>query len=109
MSFRGTCHCGRFVFELQGVAPAGMAGDGDLPRGSLISVPRDRLRLLSTEEVVGAYTFGGRTIGHRFCGACGTHLYGEDIGGAGPGTVYVNPRCIVRGGGAPKAKAVGAG
>ena len=108
MSFRGTCPCGRFVFELQGVA-AGLAGGGDPRQSTLIRVPRDRLRLLSTEEIVGAYTFGGRTIGHRFCGACGTYLYGEDIGGAGPGTVYVNPRCIVRGAGATKAKAVGAG
>jgi hypothetical protein len=88
VGFRGTCHCGRFVFEVHGVA-----ADQD----GLIRVPRDRLRLLSTEEGVGAYTFGRRTIGHRFCGACGTHLYGEDIGGAGPGTVYVNPRCVVRG------------
>lgn len=86
MAFRGTCRCGRFVFEVQG----GAASDG-----GLLSVPRDRLRLLSSEEGVGAYTFSGRTIGHRFCGACGTHLYGEEIGGAGPGIAYVNPRCIV--------------
>lgn len=88
MRLRGTCHCGRFVFEVQGAAA---------DRGGVISVPRDRLRLLSTEEGVGAYTFGGRTIGHRFCGACGTYLYGEELGGAGPGTAYVNPRCIVQG------------
>ena len=88
MAFRGTCHCGRFVFEVLG---------GTADQGGLLSVPRERLRLLSTEEGVGAYSFGGRTIGHRFCGACGTHLYGEEIGGAGAGTAYVNPRCIVRG------------
>jgi hypothetical protein len=92
VAYRGSCHCGRFVFEVHGAAP---------DQGGVISVPRDRLRLLSREEGVGAYTFGGRTIGHRFCGACGTYLYGEDIGGAGPGTAYVNSRCIVRGGTQP--------
>ena len=86
MGFRGTCHCGRFVFEVHG---------GAASQGGLLSVPRDQLRLLSSEEGVGAYTVGGRTIVHRFCGACGTHLYGEEVGGAGPGTAYVNPRCIV--------------
>jgi hypothetical protein len=124
MSFRGTCHCGRFVFELQGMSPdpdaptnrkdAFIPADGAnrVPadadaganthrwvreRGALLSVPRERLRLLSSEEGVGAYTFSGRIVGHRFCGACGTHLYGEDLDNSGPGTAYVNPWCIARG------------
>ena len=120
MSFRGTCHCGRFVFELQGTSPypdapttrndASIPGDGAhrVPadagtqrsvrgRGALLSIPRERLRLLSSEEGVGAYTFSGRIVGHRFCGACGTHLYGEDLDNSGPGTAYVNPWCIARG------------
>jgi hypothetical protein len=120
MSSRGTCHCGRFVFELQGMTPepdaptpgddASSPGDGAkrVPtdagthprvheRGALLSVPRERLRLLSSEEGVGAYTFSGRIVGHRFCGACGTHLYGEDLDNPGPGTAYVNPWCIARG------------
>jgi len=102
MSFRGTCHCGRFVFELHGMVPASHApadaGAGGSPRrAALLSIPRERLRLLSCEEGVGAYTFSGRIIGHRFCGACGTHLYGEDLDGAGNGTAYVNPWCIARG------------
>ena len=102
MSFRGTCDCGRFVFELQGMAPA-RCESADATRGAvlghgaLLSIPRERLRLLSSEEGVGAYTFSGRIVGHRFCGACGTHLYGEDLDGAGSGTAYVNPRCIARG------------
>src|SRR5690606_81479 len=90
--------------------------------GMLVSVPRDRLRLLSSEEGGGADTFSGRIIGHRFGGACGTHLYGEALDAAGPEIAYLNPACIARGeqaatssaddaagAGAQRARAVAAG
>jgi hypothetical protein len=134
MSYRGTCHCGRCVFEVQTELQTEVRGAaaqaGPLPDdarqgcrtrgGTLVSVPRDRLRLLSSEEGVGAYTFSGRIIGHRFCGACGTHLYGEALDSAGPGIAYLNPACISRGeraatasedagAGAERARAVAAG
>ena len=114
MIIRGRCSCGRFVFELQGSEPetvdspsapeAGSAGtlagppaDGALPGGALLKVPRERLHLLSSEEKVGAYTLGARIIGHRFCGACGTHLYGEAVDAAGQALAYVNRWCLTRG------------
>ena len=116
MSSRGRCSCGRFVFELQGSVPesADPAGarepggdgtlaaslpDGALPGRSLLQVPRERLHLLSSEEKVGAYTLGARIIGHRFCGACGTHLYGEAVDAAGQALAYVNRWCLTRGDG----------
>src|SRR5690606_19535768 len=100
----GTCHCGRCVFEVRGqeqleaqdaARQVGRhAGAARPAGGSLLSMPRERLRLLSSEEAIGAYTFSGRMVGHRFCSVCGTHLYGEALDAAGPGTVFMNPACL---------------
>jgi hypothetical protein len=60
----------------------------------LWAIPRDRLRLLASDGDIGAYTFNETVVGHRFCGTCGMHLYGEQIGERDDRLAYVNIDCI---------------
>ena len=97
MRYKGICQCGKVAFELDdelaGAAAFHCAActRKDTP---LWGIPRDRLRLLASEEGIGAYTFNGHIVGHRFCRTCGVHLYGEDLDGTGRGMAYVNVDCI---------------
>jgi hypothetical protein len=96
MHYKGICHCGNAVFEI----PAATAGAASSYRPSrpddrsFWRIPRDLLRLLGAEEGIGVYTFSGRMVGHRFCGTCGMHLYGEEIGDEDPPMAYVNRDCL---------------
>ena len=98
MHYRGICRCGNAAFEVDG-EDAGLAASAHAAnRGAgaaLWSIPRDRLRLLGALAGIGAYTCSKQLIGHRFCGTCGTHLYGEEIVEGDGRMVYVNLDCLV--------------
>jgi hypothetical protein len=52
-------------------------------------VARDKLRLLTPESNLGAYTFKSGTVKHHFCPKCGCAPFIS-----APDGVYVNARCI---------------
>lgn len=118
MHHRAVCRCGAVAFEveadeadaLHGVGPA--AGPAPervdaalgLPAahvgfgGALWPVARTRIRMQPPEPAIGAYTYSGWLVGHRFCVACGMHLFGEEIvdesvADARP-MAYVNRECL---------------
>ncbi len=95
MRYKGICQCGHVAFEVEDDGPGPVACGTRSPDGTLLwRVPRDRLRRLDSAADIGAYTFSGRLVGHRFCATCGVHLYGEELGSEGLRMAYVNRDCI---------------
>jgi hypothetical protein len=97
MNYRGSCHCGRIAFEVEGTIDRAMSCNCSIcqRKGSLLwFVPRDRLRLLTDEENAAAYTFNKHAIKHRFCTVCGIHPYAEASDKDGKPTAAINIRCL---------------
>lgn len=97
MNYRGSCHCGKVAFEVEGTIDSGLACNCSIcqRRGSLLwFVPRSALKLLTPEENASTYTFNKHQIKHRFCAVCGIHPYGEGTDPKGNAVAAVNLRCI---------------
>jgi hypothetical protein len=97
MRYKGSCHCGKVAFEVEGEITQAMACNCSLcqRKGSLMwFVPRSKLQLLTPESAAGTYTFNKHVIKHRFCTQCGIHPYGEAAGPDGQLMAAVNLRCI---------------
>jgi hypothetical protein len=97
MTHRGSCHCGRVAFEVDGEPQGVISCNCSIcqRKGSLMwFVPRDHLRLLTPEENASTYTFNKHVIKHRFCPSCGMHPYGEGTDPKGNRMAAVNVRCL---------------
>lgn len=97
MRYKGSCHCGKVAFEVEGEIGEVMDCNCSLcgRKGSLLwFVPRDTLRLLTPEENSKVYLFGDKTIQHRFCPECGIHPYGEGSMPDGTRMAAINVRCL---------------
>lgn len=102
MPYKGSCHCGRIAFEVEGVPEAALACNCSIcsRKGALLwAVPRETLRLLTPEDAMSGYTFNRHAIVHRFCKTCGLHPFAEDAdaedGGDADGrSAYINLRCL---------------
>lgn len=97
MKYKGSCHCGQVVFEVEGeltqIADCNCSICSRM--GSLLwFVPRDNLHLLTPEDKLTTYTFGTGTIKHHFCPTCGIHPFGEGTDPSGNRMVAVNARCL---------------
>jgi hypothetical protein len=97
MNHRGSCHCGRIAFEVEGIIDRAISCNCSMcqRRGSLLwFVPHDKLRLLTPAEDVSTYTFNKHVIQHRFCPTCGIHTHGEGKDRSGNPIAAVNLRCV---------------
>ena len=97
MKHRGSCHCGRIAFEVEGELNGAMACNCSIcsRKGSLLwFVPRDQLRLLKPEAEAATYTFNKHVIQHCFCPTCGIHPYGEGTDQKGNRVAAINIRCL---------------
>lgn len=97
MKYKGSCHCGRVAFEVEGDIDNAMSCNCSMcqRKGSLLwFAPRDRLRLLTPEENASTYMFNKHVIKHRFCPVCGIHPYGEGTDPKGNRMAAVNIRCL---------------
>lgn len=97
MIYKGSCHCGRIAFEVEGEINGAMACNCSIcsRKGSLLwFVPRDKLRLLTPEQAAGTYTFNKHVIEHKFCPTCGIHPYAEGVDPKGGRMAAVNLRCV---------------
>lgn len=97
MNYKGSCHCGRVSFEVDGEIKQALACNCSMcqRKGVLMwFVPRASLKLLSPESAMNTYTFNKHVIKHHFCPVCGIHPYGEAIDPQGQPTAAVNIRCI---------------
>ena len=97
MSHKGSCHCGRVAFEVDGEPTEAMACNCSIcsRKGSLLwFVPREKLRLLSAAANAATYTFNKHVIKHRFCPNCGIHTHGEAVDPKGRPMAAINVRCL---------------
>jgi hypothetical protein len=97
MKYKGSCHCGKVVFEVEGELKGAMACNCSIcsRKGSLLwFVPRDQLRVLTAELDIATYTFNKHVVQHRFCRTCGIHPYGEGTDPQGHRMAAINIRCL---------------
>jgi hypothetical protein len=97
MIYRGSCHCGKIKFEVEGELTGAMACNCSIcsRKGALMwFVPRDKLHVLTPESDMANYTFNKHVIKHRFCPVCGIHPYGEGVSPQGQAMAAINIRCL---------------
>ena len=106
MLYRGSCHCGKIAFEVEGELEAAVACNCSIcaKRGSLLwAVPHDKLRLRAAAEDLGSYSFNRHVFAHRFCKTCGIHTHAEDAAPKAERSApeaqadrmsYINIRCL---------------
>ena len=97
MKYKGSCHCGRVAFEVEGTLERAMACNCSIceRKGSLLwFVPHDQFRLLTPDGNASTYTFNKGVIEHRFCSNCGMHPYAEGTDPKGGRMAAVNIRCL---------------
>ena len=97
MNYKGSCHCGRIAFEVEGTLEGAVTCNCSMcqRKGAVMwFVPRDKLRLLTPEQDASTYLFNKHAIKHRFCSSCGIHPYGEGTDPKGNRTAAVNVRCL---------------
>jgi len=97
MNYKGSCHCGRIKFEVEGSLESAVTCNCSMcqRKGAVMwFVPRDKLRLLTPEQDASTYLFNKHAIKHRYCSVCGIHPYGEGTDPKGMRTAAVNIRCL---------------
>ena len=97
MKYKGSCHCGRIAFDVEGDIKGALACNCSMcqrKEALLWFVPRAALQLRSPEEAASTYTFNKHVIKHRFCPVCGIHPYGEGQDPEGRAMAAINIRCL---------------
>ena len=97
MNYRGSCHCGRVAFEVEGEIGTVMSCNCSIcqRKGALMwFVPHEKLHLLTPDENASTYMFNKHVIKHRFCATCGMHPYGEGSDPKGNRMAAINVRCL---------------
>jgi hypothetical protein len=97
MKYQGSCHCGQISFEVEGLLEQAMECNCShcSRKGYLLwFLPRQKLKLLSSEADLGTYTFNKHAIKHHFCAQCGCAPFGFGTSRSGEATAAVNVRCL---------------
>ncbi|HEY8099518.1 MAG TPA: GFA family protein [Burkholderiaceae bacterium] len=97
MLYKGSCHCGKIAFQVEGVITGAMACNCSIcsRKGVLMwFVPRDKMQLLTSEQAMRTYTFNKHVIKHHFCDTCGIHPFGEGVDPKGNQVAAINIRCL---------------
>jgi len=97
MIYKGSCHCGKVAFEVEGDITEATACNCSIcsRKGSLLwFVPRDKMRLLTPQAEVATYMFNKHHIQHHFCKTCGIHPYAEAADRKGNPMAAINIRCL---------------
>jgi hypothetical protein len=97
MNYRGSCHCGKVAFEVEGTLDQVLACNCSIcqRKGSLLwFVPASQVKFLTPDANASTYRFNKHAIAHRFCPVCGIHPYATATDPKGQPTVAVNVRCL---------------
>ena len=92
-----SCQCGNVAIEAEGTIEGALACTCSMcaRRASLLwFVPRANVRFKTPESAAGTYLFNKHVIKHRFCPACGIHVFGEGTDPKGNAVAAVNLRCV---------------
>ncbi len=93
--YRGSCHCGAVVFEIETDFPELTMCDCSICRRKnalMVKVHEDRFRLLSGEDSLTEYQFHTMTARHFFCKVCGIYPFHRKR--AAPDHFGVNVHCL---------------
>jgi hypothetical protein len=97
MKYRGSCHCGKLAFEVEGKVDGALRCNCSIchRKGSLLwFVPRASFRLTVSADDVATYTFNRHVIKHQFCRHCGIHTHGLGVDPKGNEMAAINLRCV---------------
>lgn len=97
MRYKGSCHCGRIRFEVEGeLGPVMECNCSHCSRKGYLMwfVPRSQFRSLTPESDMSTYLFNKHVIKHHFCPTCGCAPFGIGINRAGAEMAGVNARCL---------------
>lgn len=98
MGYKGSCHCGKITFEVEGKIDQVIDCNCShcSRKGFLLwFVPREQLRLAIPEETIPTYLFNKKAIQHKFCDVCGCAPFGVGVTPkTGQKTAAVNVRCL---------------
>jgi hypothetical protein len=97
MALKGSCHCGRIAFEVEGAPQQVIECNCShcSRKGYLLwFMPRENLRLATPERDLATYLFNKRVIQHHFCPTCGCAPFGFGTDKSGKATAAVNVRCL---------------
>ncbi|MGH6841083.1 MAG: GFA family protein [Methylocella sp.] len=97
MMHKGSCHCGRVAFEVEGDIMQVMECNCShcSRKGYLLwFVSRQQLKLGTPEAGLSTYMFNKHVIKHHFCGFCGCAPFGFGTDPKGQETAAVNVRCL---------------
>lgn len=97
MKYKGSCHCGKVAYEVEGEIDTAMECNCSIcsRKGYLLwGVPRSSLKLLTPESEISTYLFNKHVIKHRFCKTCGVSPYCEGVDPKGNEMAAVNLRCL---------------
>jgi hypothetical protein len=96
MARKGSCHCGRIAFEVEGDLSQVIECNCShcLRKGFLLAfVPRTQLKL-TTPDTTSTYLFNKHVIQHKFCPNCGTQPFGYGKDRGGNEIAAINVRCL---------------
>lgn len=95
-TFRGSCHCGRVIFEVDAHPTALSECNCSIcsRKGALYlkAAEIEALRILSGESELATYQFGTHAAKHHFCRTCGIHPFHRPR--FAPERWSVNARCL---------------
>ena len=97
MIYKGSCHCGNVVYEVEGELNGAMSCNCSIcsRKGWLLwFVPRQIFRLITPDENMGTYLFNKHVIKHRFCKTCGISPFAEGADPKGSLVAAINIRCL---------------
>lgn len=94
MKYRGSCHCGRNTYEVEGeIREVAQCNCSICSRKGYLLwfVTRDQLKLHTPDSHLATYMFNKHVIRHRFCPTCGCAPFGESVDGT---RAAINVRCL---------------
>ena len=97
MRYKGSCHCGRVRYDVEGTLPAVIECNCThcSRKGYLLwFLPRDALTLITPQSELATYMFNKHVIAHQFCPNCGCAPFGFGKAKQGADTVAINVRCL---------------
>ncbi|TLM73627.1 GFA family protein [Microbulbifer harenosus] len=96
MNHKGSCHCGKIRFEVNGDFDSVMECNCShcSRKGYLLwFLPKTELSLQVEEDSLATYTFNTHNIKHQFCANCGCAPFGFGEHG-GMEVAAINVRCL---------------
>ena len=97
MAQKGSCHCGRIAFEVEGQPSDVIECNCShcQRKGYLLwFTGKAQVKLLTPESDMATYTFNRHVIQHKFCPTCGCAPFGFGVDPSGNATAAVNVRCL---------------